>query len=106
MVWRRIAWFTSFAVAVALAVWMRHVEYGWSATLVAALLTWVVLPFIISQLCAAFVLARMHRRFYRYPPDEIVNKVAEAMEATKGLSPEEQAAVAKRVVDEAFKVKQ
>jgi hypothetical protein len=100
MLWRRIAWFASFAVAVALALWMRSADYGWLVTIVAAVATWVILPFVISQLCAAFVLARMHLRLRRYPPDELVSKIADA---TKGLPPEEQAAVAKRIIDEAFR---
>jgi len=36
MAWRRIAWFTSFAIAVAVAVWMQSSEYGWPATLAVA----------------------------------------------------------------------
>jgi uncharacterized membrane protein (DUF485 family) len=103
MLWRRIAWFTSFALAVTLALWMRSWNYGWSATLVVAVVTWVFLPFVISQLCAAFVLARMHRRLRRYPSDELAKKITDA---TKGLSPEQQEAVAKRMIDEAFKIKQ
>ena len=103
MHWRRIAWFISFAVAVALVLWMRSLDYGWAATLMVAVVTWVVLPFIISQLCAAFVLAHMHRRLRRYPPDELVTKIADA---TKGLSPAEQAAVGKRMIDEYFGTKQ
>ena len=61
MHWRRIAWFASFAVAIMLALWMRSEGYGWPSTLGLAAVVWVVLPFVISQLCAAFVLRRMHR---------------------------------------------
>jgi hypothetical protein len=102
ILWRRIAWFISFAAAVALALWMRHLEYGWPATLVVAVVAWVVLPFVISQLCAAFVLAGMHGRLRNSPPDELVSKIASA---TKGLSPEEQTAVAKHIIDESFNIK-
>jgi hypothetical protein len=52
----------SFALAVALAAWMRSQDYGWLASLSAAAVTYVVTPFVISQLCAAFVLRRMHRK--------------------------------------------
>jgi hypothetical protein len=62
MHWRRIAWFASFALAVALAAWMRSQDYGWLASLCAAAVTYVVTPFVISQFCAAFVLRRMHRK--------------------------------------------
>jgi hypothetical protein len=62
ILWRRIAWFTSFAVAIALALWMRGAGYSWLATLGASFAVWVILPFIISQVCAAFVLGRMHRQ--------------------------------------------
>jgi membrane protein implicated in regulation of membrane protease activity len=99
MFWRRIAWFVSFAVAVCLALWMLTAGYGWPATLGAAV-TWLVLSFVISQLCAAYVLRRMHGRMYRNPPDDLADKIAVA---TKGLPPEEREAVAKRIIDEAFK---
>ena len=46
----------SFAIAVALALWMRSSGYGWAATLGVAAIVWVVLPFVISQPCAAVVL--------------------------------------------------
>jgi hypothetical protein len=98
MLWRRIAWFASFAIAVVLALWMRNLGYGWSATLGAAVAVWVVLPFVISQLCAAFILARTHSRLRQ--GEELMDKIAEAV---KGLPPEEQAAVAKRMIDEALK---
>ena len=77
-------------------------DYSWSVILIVGVVTWAVLPFVISQACAAFFLARMHWRLRRYPPDELVTKIADA---TKGLSPEEQAALAKRMIDEAFKIK-
>lgn len=80
MLWRRIAWFASFAVAVALALWMRGLGYGWSATLVVAVLIWLVLPFVISQLCAAFVLGCIHRR--RHRSHGLADKIADAV---KGL---------------------
>jgi hypothetical protein len=59
MLWRRIAWFASFAIALVFALWMRSSDYGWPATLAVAVVIWFGLPFIISQLCAAFVLGRM-----------------------------------------------
>ena len=78
MHWRRIAWFTSFAIAVALAFWMRSSGYGWLATLGAAVVVWVVLPFVISQCCAAFVLLQMQSRLRRVNVDELSNRIAEA----------------------------
>ena len=45
MLWRRIAWFASFAIAVALALWMRSLNFGWLATLSTAAVTYVILPF-------------------------------------------------------------
>src|SRR5262249_10765483 len=98
MLWRRIAWFASFAVAVVLALWMRSVGYGWPATLGVAVVIWLVLPFVISQLCAAFVLGRIHSRMRR--ADGLADKIADAV---KGLPPEEQEAVAKRMIDESLK---
>jgi hypothetical protein len=77
---------------------MRSLGYGWSATLVVAVVIWVVLPFVISQLCAAFVLGRIHWRTRR--ADELTDKIADAV---KGLPPEKQEAVAKRMIDEALK---
>lgn len=97
MHWRRAAWFTSFAVAVVLAVWMRGAGYGWFATLSAAFAVWVVLPFVISQICAAFVLASMRQRISG--ADELAEKIAQA---TKGLPPEEQLAMGKRIIDESL----
>jgi uncharacterized membrane protein len=72
---RRIAWFVGFATALALALWMRGAGYGWSVTIGAAVLVWIVLPLVISQLCAAFVLARIHRRMRRVDPDELASKI-------------------------------
>jgi hypothetical protein len=43
MLWRRLAWFASFAIAVALMLWMRASGYGWTATLGLAVVVWVVL---------------------------------------------------------------
>ncbi len=40
----------------------RDLGYGWSASLGLGVIIWVVLPFVISQLCAAVVLWRIHRR--------------------------------------------
>jgi hypothetical protein len=96
--WRRIAWFTSFAIATVLAVWMRSLDYGWPAILGLAVVIWVVLPFVISQLCAAFVLGRIQRR--SRTAEGLMDQIAEAV---KGLPPEQQEAVAKRMIDESFK---
>jgi hypothetical protein len=93
--WRRIAWFVSFGIAVVLALSMRSLSYGWPATLGVAVVTWVVLPFVISQVCAAFVLRRIHRRMRG--TDGLADKIADAV---KGLPPEEQEAVAKLMIDE------
>ena len=77
-----------------LALWLRGLSYGWPATLGLAAFTWVALPFVISQFCAVFVLRRMWRA------DRLADKIADAV---KGLPPREQAAVAKRMIDEALK---
>jgi hypothetical protein len=95
MLWRRIAWFVSFAIAVVLALWMRSMNYGWPATLGVALITWVALPLVISQACAAFSLRRFRGRMRR--ADGLADKIAGAV---KGLPPQEQVAVAKRMIDE------
>jgi hypothetical protein len=98
MLWRRIAWFISFAVAISLALWMRTVGYGWAATIGSAFIVWVCLPFVISQLCAAFVLVRIHRR----APSAI--KLAEEIaKAIKDLPPEERLAEGKRIIDQWLK---
>jgi hypothetical protein len=98
MRWRRMAWFTSFAVAIMLAVWMRSLGYGWAATIGSAFIVWVCLPFIISQLCAAFVLVRIQRR--ALGADKLADKIAKAI---KDLPPEEQLAEGKRIIDQWMK---
>jgi hypothetical protein len=98
VLWRRIAWFASFAVAVVMALWLRSLDYGWSIALGAAVVIWVVLPFVISQLCAMFVLRRMDGRMHL--ADGLADKIAAAV---KGLPPNEQEAVAKRTIDEVIK---
>jgi hypothetical protein len=98
MLWRRIAWFASFAIAVGVALWMQSLGYGWPVTLGAAVGIWVVLPFAVSQLCAAFVLGRIDRRVPQ--ADGLADKIADAV---KGLPPEEQEAAAKRMIDEALR---
>ena len=55
---RMIAWFVGFALAVALAAWMRSEDYGWLASLGAAAVALVV----ISQIFSTFVLWRMQRK--------------------------------------------
>jgi hypothetical protein len=62
MHWRRIAWFVSSGLAIVVAWWMRSEGFGWWASLGAAAIVWVVMPFVISQLCGAVVLMRMDRR--------------------------------------------
>jgi hypothetical protein len=98
LLWRRTAWFASFAIAVVVALWMRSLGYGWSATLGLAVIIWVVLPFVISQLCAAFVLRHIHGRMCQ--ADGLADRIADAV---KGLPPEEQEEVAKRMIDESLK---
>jgi len=52
----RIAWFIiSYAVAVVLAVSMRSAGYDEFAGLPAALVVWIILPFVISKACALFI---------------------------------------------------
>jgi hypothetical protein len=104
MLWRRIAWFASFAIAVAFAARMRSLEFGWPATLGVAVVVWVVLPFVISQLCAAFILIRAHRRIHRAGGLAGLAGLAHNIaDAVKGLPPEEQEAIAKRMIDESLK---
>ena len=59
--WRRIAWFASLSIALVLALWMRSTGYDWPATLASALIVWIVLSFVISQLFVARVLGRIRR---------------------------------------------
>jgi hypothetical protein len=97
MLWRRLAWFASFAIAVALSLWLRSSGYGWVASLILAAIVWVVLPFVISQLCAAFVLGRIHGRALR--ADGLTGRIADAV---KGLPPDQQVEVGKRMIDESY----
>jgi hypothetical protein len=76
----------------------QRVGYGWPATLVVAVVIWIALPFLISQLCAAFVLGRIQSRTRR--ANGLTDKIADAV---KGLPQKEQEAVAKRMIDEALK---
>jgi hypothetical protein len=98
VLWRRFAWFTSFVSAVLVALWMRSLGYGWSATISLAVVIWIVLPFVLSQICAALVLRRMHSRIRQV--DGLAEKIADAV---KGLPPEQQEAVGKRIIDESLK---
>ena len=103
MLWRRIAWFVSFAIAVACVAWMRSLDFGWPFTLGVAVAIWIILPFVISQLCAAFILMRIHRRIHRAGGldglDALAGNIADA---TKGLPPEEAVAVGKRMIDQSL----
>ena len=58
-----------------------------------------ILPFVISQLRAAFILTRAHQRFLGRT-DGLADRIADAV---KGLPPEEAEAVGKRMIDEALK---
>jgi hypothetical protein len=98
MLWRRLAWSASFGIAVVLSLWMRSSGYGWVATLALAATVWVVLPLIISQLCAAFMLGVIHER--RLRADGLTDRITEAV---KGLPPDQQVEVAKRMIDESLK---
>jgi hypothetical protein len=103
MLWRRIAWLTSFAIAVALVLWMRSLDFSWLVTLSVAVVTYIVLPFIISQICAAFVLGRIHSRLRQVPPDRLADKVADALKALPpNATEDEKSEVAKRIIDQAF----
>jgi hypothetical protein len=75
---------------------MFSLGYGWWAVLGSSLVVWIFLPFLISQLCAAFVLACMRR----VDIDELSVKIADAV---KGLPPEEQLIVGKRIIDQSLK---
>jgi uncharacterized SAM-binding protein YcdF (DUF218 family) len=98
ILWRRIAGFTSFALAVLLAVSMRNLNYGWLATLAAAITVWIIFPFIISQVCAAFILGGVHRRMRR--SDGLAERIAAAVE---GRPPDQQEAISKRMIDESLR---
>ena len=100
MHWRRVAWFVSFAIALALALWIRTLGYGWSTTLGAAAFVWIALPLVISQMYAAFWLAHIQRRIRRTDVDGLAEKIADAVRA---LPAEEQVAVAKRMIDESLR---
>jgi hypothetical protein len=61
----RIAWFIiSYAVAVVLAVSMRSAGYDQFASLTAALVVWIILPFVISK-AGARTIVKKSRRFRR-----------------------------------------
>lgn len=61
IVWRRISVFVSFAIALTLAVWLPSYGFGWASSMAIALATFIVVPFVISQLCAAFILVRAQK---------------------------------------------
>jgi len=80
---------------------MRSVGYSWHATLGVGAVVWVVLPFVILQLCVVFVKRRMRMHYSRLTQsDELAAKIADAV---KGLPLEEQKAIAKRMIDESLK---
>jgi hypothetical protein len=103
MLWRRIAWFTSFAIAVALVLWMRSLDFSWLGTISTAAVSYIVLPFVISQICAAFILGLGHSRLRQAPPDRLADKVADAIKALPpNATQDEKSEVAKRIIDQAF----
>jgi hypothetical protein len=62
----RIAWFIiSYAVAVVLAVSMRSAGYDQFTILTAALVVWIILPFVILKAGAARTIVKKSRRFQR-----------------------------------------
>ena len=71
ILWRRLAWFASFGIALILIAWMRSQGFGWLPSLCAAAVVYVVSPFVISQFCAAFVLSRLHANSTRSPGREL-----------------------------------
>ena len=71
ILWRRLAWFASFGIALILIAWMRSQGFGWLPSLCAAAVVYVVSPFVISQFCAAFVLSRLHANSTRSPGTEL-----------------------------------
>jgi len=94
ILWRRIAWFVNFVIAVAVAGETRSLGFSWPITFGVVLVVWIVLPFFISQLCAAFIVIRAGSRTRR--ADGLPDKFTDAI---KGLPPEEQDAMAKRMID-------
>ena len=95
---RTIAWLTSFAIAVASAFWMRSLDFGWLATFSIVLTVWVVSSFIISQLYGAFLLVCLDKN--RCPTDGLADNIVDAI---KALPPDEEAAMAKRMIDQSLK---
>ena len=95
---RTIAWLTSFAIAVASAFWMRSLDLGWLATFSIVLTVWVVSSFVISQLYAAFLLVRLDKHSPR--TDGLADNIVDAI---KGLPPDQQQAMAKRMMDQSLK---
>jgi hypothetical protein len=58
ILWRRITWFTGFALALLLATWMRHRGFDWPATISASVAACIILPLFISQVWADAILIR------------------------------------------------
>jgi hypothetical protein len=97
MLWRREAWFASFAAGALAAIWMQILDYGWAATLGIGAATCFLLLFSIYQLCALVVSAGAHSRVNR--AQGLAERIAEAV---KGLPPDEQEAIAVRMTEEAL----
>jgi hypothetical protein len=97
--WRGAVRLVSFALALLLVLWLRSVGYGWFSALSLATLLWVILTYTVLQIRAAMVMVAIRQRIRRIDPslaDKIVN-------ATEGLAPTQQEAIAKRIIDDVFK---
>lgn len=77
ILWRRIAWFVSFAATLTVAWLMRSQGFDWPASLSAATATFIILPFVISQVCAAFVIRHMNQKLPAI--EEAASKQAEQL---------------------------
>ena len=93
ILWRGIAWFVSFVIAVAVAGEMRSLGFSWPITFGVVLVVWIALRFFILQLCAAFIVIRAGSR---RRADGLPDKFTDAI---KDLPPEERHAIAKRMID-------
>lgn len=79
-------------------VWLQNLNYSRLSALGLSVTVWLILPFVISQVCAAFGLRgmRQHVRSAKGPAEKIA-------EAVKGLPPKQHEAVDKRIIDESLK---